>query len=96
MRNFACLLVLAAGCVPADQTSVGGSAREKCRDVGYPDVDIDSLFILYETARDDEAPKSVAILGAQNSCADACVGVDCEADCFGCNVAIVDEVYDSQ
>jgi len=86
------LALAACGCATnVNQTSVGGSAREKCREAGLNDSEIDTLFYLLESARAEGASEGDAIEAAVVSCDPGNVGDP--SGCFVCFSGIVDEVY---
>ncbi len=84
----AVLVLFLAGCGSGvTQTTVGGTAREKCRDHGFADSGIDSLFILYAQDEENGVSKSLQLQGVPFACED-------DSGCRNCAYAIIDEVYD--
>jgi len=86
------LAITISGCATnLDQTSVGGSAREKCREAGLNDSEIDTIFYLFQSARVEGASEGDALEAAIVSCDPGNVGD--WPGCLVCFSAVVDEVY---
>lgn len=85
-------LFLLLGC-GNNQTSVGGSAREKCRDFGFSDSGVDSVFIVVNANRDAGFSRAASIHNSIADCETACPSAACAAECTNCVLAVIDEVY---
>ncbi len=90
------LVFVMAGCGAVQSGSeFSSSAREKCREAGYSDDQIDTLFVLTEGDREAGFSRSEELGGGITGCQQGCSGdSDCFDDCVTCATAITDEVYD--
>ena len=88
-------VVLFVGCGSGvTQTTVGGSAREKCRGGSISDTYIDTLFIDAEAFKAEGFSAAEQLSFTRNACNESCGPyIECALNCTDCSAAIIDEVY---
>ncbi len=77
------------------ETTVGGSAREKCRAIGLSDAFIDAAFVEFRAYKAEGISAAELIVANSVGCHEGCGpdNISCVFDCKGCVNAIIDQVY---
>ena len=93
-----CLLSIAgrgAALDPAATRTTAAEARTTCRGLGYPNSQIDTLFLVFRTDRDNGFSFNSELGTVVPACQGGGCGFDsvCSANCVVCFSAIVAAVY---
>ena len=81
-----------AGCAAVEEPV--SAARQKCRDLGFSDDDIDTLLGDARESRDNAVTWEDTLAALLAGCEAGCGSATCQVNCPKCAAAVVDQVFE--